>query len=622
MLRILLYIIGIPLLLILLAAILLPLVLDEEQLLALAAERLEQSSGAQLTVHGDSRLSLLPRLALTLDEAELALPGKDQPDITVQRLAVEVRLLPLLSGTVAIKGIELAGLVATVPAQPAQPAVDTSTLSDAELDAFYEARRQAVRDAAANSAGAALGLPLALNVQRLNISDARIVLLQADGGEPRMIELVALTATDMNLAGEPAALNLQLRIPGANPVALSLDLRFSADLDQQRVQLQSLVADIEGATRQPLQLRASGPVDLERQVAELELALESGTMTGAGNLRYASFESPQIDTTLQLSELNPALLVLAGPEAATEAGDVEADGDAPLPLHALRLVDTRAALQVERAVFGLHSIEQLQLKLRVVEGIATLETIRGRLHGGELDASAVLNGQHNTARLETRGELTGADTALLLAALEAQPVLSGSASLDWQLTGSGRSRNELVQGLDGTVELTTGGLALEQVGIERLLCQTVAQINQEPLQTELPTRSEFESLTASITLGQGQALLAPLRAELAHLSLLGEGNFDLASAEFNARLEAQLSPDLASLDPACRVNERLTAIAWPVNCSGSPDTAPAGWCKVDSREIIRELASSELQRKAREEGGKLLQRLLQRDQPATEEDNP
>jgi uncharacterized protein involved in outer membrane biogenesis len=622
MLRILLYIIGIPLLLILLAAILLPLLLDEDQLLALAADRLEQSSGAQLTVHGDSGLSLLPRLALTLDQAELALPGADQPEITAQRLAVEVRLLPLLSGNVAIKGIELEGLVATVPAPPEQPAVDTSTLSDAELDAFYEARRQALREAAANSAGAAFGLPLALNVQRLSISDARIVLLQADGSEPQVVELVSLTATDMNLAGEPVPLNLQLRIPGTNPVTLMLDTRFSANLDQQQVQLHSLSADITGATAEPLQLRASGPIDLERQVAELELALESGAMTGQGSLRYASFESPQIDTTLQLSELNPALLVLAGPEAATEAGEVTADGDAPLPLDALRLIDTRAELRVEHAVFGLHTVEQLHLQLQAVEGIVTLKTITGRLHGGALNASAVLNGQHNTARLETRGELTGVDAALLLSALEVPPVLSGSASLDWQLTGSGRSRNELVQELDGTVELATGELALEQVGIERMLCQTVAQINQEPLQTELPTRSEFDTLTASITLGQGQALLAPLRAELAHLSLLGEGRFDLASTEFSAELKARLSPGLASVDPACRVNERLTAIAWPVNCSGSPDTAPAGWCKVDSREIIRELASSELQRKASKEGGKLLQRLLQRDQPATEEDNP
>lgn len=623
MFRILLYIIGIPLLLLLLAALLLPLVLDEEQLLALAAERLEERSGVQLTVRGDSGLSLLPRIALTLGEAELILPEADQPGITVQRLAVEVRLLPLFSGEVAIKGIELQGLVATVPAASEQPAVDTSTLSDAELDAFYAARREALRDAAANSAGAAFALPLALNVQRLEVRDARIVLEQADGSEPQVVEVVALTATGMNLAGEPVPMNLQLRIPGDNPITVTLDTLFTADLDRQQMQLQSLSVDITGATEEPLRLQASGPIDLERQVAELELELASGDMTGAGQLRYASFESPQIDSKLQLSLLDPTLLVLAGPEAAGAGEEAPVDGDAPLPLAALRLIDTRAELQVERAVFDAHTIENLQLQLRAVEGIVTLNTITGRLHGGELDARAVFNAQHNSAHLETSGALTGLDTALLLTALEAEPSLSGDASVDWQLSSSGRSRNELVQGLEGTVELTTQQLALEQLGIERMLCQAVARINQEALQADLATRSEIETLTATIKLGQGQALLAPLRAELAHLSLLGEGRFDLASAEFSADLKARLGPDLASVDPACRVNERLAAIAWPVSCSGSPDSAPASWCRVDSGEIIRELTGNELQRKARQEGGKLLQRLLQRDQStATEEETP
>ncbi len=62
-----------------------------------------------------------------------------------------------------------------------------------------------------------------------------------------------------------------------------------------------------------------------------------------------------------------------------------------------------------------------------------------------------------------------------------------------------------------------------------------------------------------------------------------------------------MSPGLAKLDPACRVNERITDIAWPVNCRGNVNGEPEDWCGVDTQEIIEDLATNELKRKAAEE---------------------
>ena len=127
--RLLIYIVAIPLVLVLAVAALLPLLLDEARLIQIATETLEERSGAKLRVNGDAGLSLLPRLSLRLEDTELQLPGEQQPDVSAQRLSVEVFLLPLLSKEVAIKGIELAGLEVTVPAAEAAPASTTAGLS-------------------------------------------------------------------------------------------------------------------------------------------------------------------------------------------------------------------------------------------------------------------------------------------------------------------------------------------------------------------------------------------------------------------------------------------------------------------------------------------------------------
>lgn len=611
--KILLYLIGIPLLLVIVAVVVLPLVLDEERLVTIATEQLEERSGAKLTVRGDAGLTLFPRLALRLGDADLQLPGEGQPQASVRELSVEIFLRPLLSRKVAIKGLELDGLVVTLPAREEAEVPDLATLSDAELERFYAARRKALQEAAEGGVGAALGAPLALNVASLRLSDARIIQQQPSGAEPVVIELPMLRGADLNLEGEPASMTLQLLLPGEPDMILEVATVFSADADSRILNLQELEAELSGATAEPLILRASGSVTLDQRLAELELELESGATRGSGTLRYAATESPQIDAVLRMNLLDPALLLLAGPEAATSADTDPADGDAPLPLDALRLADTRADLQVERAVVGAHTVENLRLRLRAVEGVATFGTIRGDIHGGKLDATATLNARLSTPTLDTRGELAGLDSSALLAALDAEPVLSGTADASWQLDSRGNSRNALVGALEGEILLDTEGLALEQVGVERMLCQVIAQVNREPLQAELPARSSFDSVSARIQLGEGEARLDPLRADLTHIALRGDGRLDLLSNDFVATFRARLAPTLEEVDPACRVNQRLAAIDWPVNCRGQLGGEPGEWCRVDSEAIVADLARREIENMAREEGGRFLQRLLQRD---------
>tara|TARA_R110002110_G_scaffold415697_2_gene653842 strand:- start:74 stop:1945 length:1872 start_codon:yes stop_codon:yes gene_type:complete len=621
--RLLLYLLGIPLLLAIAALLLLPLLVDEEKLVSMATTELEKRSGARVTVHGDAGLSLFPRLALRLEDTELQLPGEGQPEVSVRELSIEVFLRPLLSREVVIKGLELDGLVLTLPAPEHAPAAALATLSDAQLEDFYATRRKALSQTAESGAGAVLVAPLALNVASLRLTDTRIILLQPAGADPVVLELPLLRGTDLNLEGNPASLTLQLRMAGEQDLSLDLATLFTANADSQLLELQELEAELSGATPEPVTLRASGNVRLDQRLAELEVELASGATRGSGSVRYAATESPQIDAVLRMNLLDPALLLLAGPEAATSADTDSADGDAPLPLDALRLADTRADLRVERAVVGAHAVDNLHLRLRVVEGVATFDTINGVIHGGELDATATLNARLGTPTLSTRGELTGLDTSVLLAALEADPVLSGRANANWQLDSRGNSRNALVAALQGEIRLDTEDLALEQVGVERMLCQVIAQVNQEPLQTELPARSSFGSASARIQLAAGEARLDPLQASLDHIGLRGEGRLDLLSNEFDARFRAHLAPTLGELDPACRVNERLVAIDWPVNCRGQLGGEPGDWCRVDSEKIIADLARRELENMAREEGGRFLQRLLQRnksEEEATRED--
>lgn len=601
------------LLLLVAAAVLLPLLLDEKKLLEIASAQLQERTGATLTVEGETSLSLFPVLGISLGDAALTMPGEQESSLQVRALSIGVQMMPLLSGKVEIDSIRLDGLAARIISPPQPPGVDTSKMNDQELDAFYVARRRAMSQAGESAgAEAVLAVPLALNVQQLTITDSRVEIVDAATGESSITELDRVEASGLNLEEQGIPLSMQLRLPGEQPLELEMKGNIRINQQTQILTVDTMTAQVTGATAEKIEAKVTGTVDLSRQLADLQLRFDLGPTKGNGSLRYAGFESPQIDTVLQLNLLDPALLALAGPEAATAAQTEAqpASGDEPLPLDAIRNIDTRAALSVERAVFDAHTVSDVQIKLRAVDGVIAINTFTGNLHGGKLDLTASFNGKHNTASLVTAGSLTGLDIATALTAMESEPLLTGGASLDWELNGKGRTSNELITALSGPITLGTAQPVLQGMSVEHMLCQAVALVNQEALTTTFPADTRFTTLGADLKLGDGKLQLSPLSADLPQIKLTGTGALDLLTLDFKTTFKARLSPELEQLDKACRVSKRLVAIDWPVKCKGNISEDPAKWCGVDTGEIIEDLAKHEAQKTIEKKAGKLLDKLF------------
>ncbi|MFV0477834.1 MAG: AsmA family protein [Parahaliea sp.] len=618
--RFLLYVIAVPIVLIVLATILVPLLIDESKFVDLAADTLNKRTGVLLEVNGDVDISLFPSAGLRLENIELSLPGEGQPDLSVQRLKIGIRWLPLLSGTIDISSLSLKGLLANIPpAQPKEKKTDTSQMSDSELDDFYQSRRQALQDAGnQREALAALVLPFALEVSELVLTESRIVLLGTAKESSTIVDIQRLEANDLNTAGRPVSINGTFNLPNINnkdSLLLSLQSNLNLNIDTNSLQLNKLEIHATGLTHEPLNFSSWGDIDLQQLSAELQVKLSSGQSLGEGSLRYAAFKSPQIDTKLHLNEFNPALLLLAGTDenpASTNSDKTVGSGDEPLSVDGLRKIDSNAAITIDHALIDGHEINALSLQLRIIDGIATVSDLKGKAHGGQLLASARLDAQHRELKIESSGSISDLDLSELLTAFEVNPVLKGKGSIDWQISSKGSTANNLRRRLTGPIKLRTEALVLEGIAIERILCQTAALINQETLSANLPADSAFNNFSADIQLKNGRALLSPLRAELTHLSLSGEGEIDLDSQSFDSNFAAKLSPTLSEVDQACRINKRYTAIEWPINCKGLLTEDAASWCKVDSAKILESLGRNEVQHKLQKEADKLVDKLLKR----------
>jgi uncharacterized protein involved in outer membrane biogenesis len=603
---------AIILLLIALTAVAGYLLIDRERILAAASERIEAETGARLTVRGELGLHLFPRLALDLTDATLE-TADGGPVLEAGRLGIGLALMPLLKRSVEIDRIYLEDAEVTTVADPVAAraaAASTAGLSKAELDALYAARRTARR----NEAGGveALAAPLALDVGELSFSNIRLRTVNPAGETLSLVRLERFTALGVNTAGRETPLQLRLELPGGKdraPLAISADGRLSTDLNAGRISLPGLAVTVTGATREPLKLDLVGELDLERRAGDFQVGLAVADTRGEGEVRYAQFGSPMIDASLTLNRFTPALLALAGPEAAA----AEPADDGQLPYDTLRAMDTAARLTIGEVELGPHRLTEVRATLRAVEGRVTLSDVSGKVHGGTVGLTATLDAHYAPATLESRGAISELDLGSTLAAMESTVSASGTASLTWDVSSAGDDGEALVEALSGPVTVRTDAVILEDIAVERDFCRVVALANGDKLSEPFPGDTAFEALEADITLGGGRARLERLAATLPGIALAGRGELALLAGDFTATIGGRLQPALGERDPACAVDERLTSLTFPVACSGNLAGEPAEWCALDAEAVIEEALKNEARKKLEKKAGKLLDKLFDTD---------
>ncbi len=575
---------GALVLALMLAVVTVPTLIPANAYIGRVTEAVKQATGRELTIAGPVSFRLLPNIALEAQDVSLsgAPGGVEKAMASVGRLAVGLKLIPLLSHRVEVSRLDLTDPVIRLEVD--RQGRGNWILTPAGKAAAPAGDAKASGDPEAQLRQLSLGTVKVTNATVSYLDDRTGKRQEAD----KLDAVLTLDSIDepLGLKGsvlwknQDLSFDLGIRKPvvliggGSTPVTLKIDaplVKLALDGNAQSVgplrkldgklevsgsSLRGLLAWAGPASKLPGS--ALGPFSLRTQVdvgaslyALSHLTLTLDALTATGDLSVATAGArPLVKGSLLLGalDLNPYLVTSSQgaathPEAAPIAAPSAPGGgwsEAPIDLSSLRAVDTDLNLSLDSLRFHNVAIGKSQLALIIASGKLRTEFKQLTLYGGTGTGHIALDGSGAGATLET---------AMALNAIQVQPVLEvtvgvsrivGAGSLNIALASHGNSQAELMRGLSGTGSLRVANGAVKGFDLAAIVHNPTAALTQDAGTAQ----TEFSALGATFAISGGVASNHDLAMETAVGGVTGSGTVDLYHRTLDYRLEPHVAAAL------------------------------------------------------------------------------
>lgn len=478
--------------------------LPGERIARIAAERISDMTGREVTMTGDTSISFYPVLGISTGKTTIANAdwGTGGPMLSADSLKLGVDAMALIRGDIRITGLEVV-----------QPRIVIERGKDGRGNWQIGVAGVASSEQGGTAPDAAPKSDrLALTLDRALITDASVTYIDHASGTRQRMQGMDLDMRWPTYAGEgtfegvlrPAGQDVRVSgrlgavgpflegavspvkvtvsttggtftVDGRATTAPQLDGQLSADISNTAVFMAALGLP---ATTPPKGLGRSAKIksqisvtkDLRLSLRDLALGLDGNSLTGAVDV-VTSGARPRIT-----AQLNAGALDLTGLSTDDGAGATSGQprpasagwSTTPIDASALAAADANIALTASSLDLGQFKFGAARILLTVenARAVAELQELQG--YGGTIAGQVVAN---NRSGLSVGGDLTarGIDMECLLtdAADITRFATTGTASLDF--LGVGQSVDAIMRSLSGNLKLATGRGVISGFDLDRLM---------------------------------------------------------------------------------------------------------------------------------------------------------
>lgn len=348
------------------------------------------------------------------------------------------------------------------------------------------------------------------------------------------------------------------------------------------------------------------------RIEDLELDLDDTRATGSAILHGGDIPAAELRLALDRIDLDRYLPAGESGKAEPAGAGTAAGGDpvAGLPLESMRGVRALAAVDVGRiAVRGIDA-RNAALRVRLEDGLLTLDRLSADVADGSLQLRGRLDGRTDTPAAALQLGIAGVQSAPLIRALAGTTPVSGKLDADIGLGTDGATLDDWIGALAGRIDTTFSDGAIEGINIAQRVRVALARFDGEKVaDAEQVRQTDFSRLhfAADVRDGVVQSDELDLRAPL--LRVGGEGRINLRRRSVDYRARVLVTGTLEGQGGTS--GDRLKGLEIPLRISG-PLSAPAfELAFADAMEARAKAKREELKREAREAGQEAERKLEQ-----------
>lgn len=541
---------------------------DPNQYKAQVAGLVKEKTQRTLTIEGDIRLMLFPKLGVHLGKTRLSEFQSDKDFAGLDDMRVSLALIPLLSRQVVVDQIQLDGLRANLVKHK-----DGKTNFD---DLLGGEKKQAPAKPA--EPAQTQTPPIKLEVDGVRISKAALVWKDESTGADYTISDFSLK-TGRVAPGVPTKFDLGATIRANQPkadVKLQVGGTLVADLDKRVFSVTGLTVKLNGeaagVTGLAAELSGSAGADLKKQTANADLATKLDESNVKAKFAVADFAALRSTFDIAIDKLDVDKYLppkKPGETAKTPAGSQR---EQPIDFSPIKKLDVAGSVRIGDLTASNIKAQNVRIDVKAKNGRLDVDPLAANLYQGTVKGVASVDA--NTNRIAIKQNLSGIAIGPLLRDAIGQDLLEGRGNVALDLTTTGNLVSAMKKALNGTAKLELKDGAIKGINLAQSLRNAKALFTGGKREAEQDAvageKTDFSELTGSFDIKNGIAHNGDFLAKSPFLRLTGEGDINLPDSTLNYL--AKVAVVASSAGQGGKEMADLKGLTIPVRASG-PFTA-------------------------------------------------
>lgn len=567
-----------------------------------------------LSIEGEPKVKLFPVAGLALGKTSLSEPGGDKLFVSLDSAEIAVRVMPLLSGEVAVETLKLAGLRANVVRRK-DGSMNFSDLAGPKDKDKKPGEPPNLRIAEVLVEKVQLDYRDEATGQELNIADLNLKTGRLDGQTPGDLALSA------RITGKKPEADLRAQASGALRFNLGREEfafdKFSAQLkgrfDQDTVALEFsapqvdvtpakasgsevkisalikgpkrsidaklLIAAVEGTAKALTISKVS--LDLDAAVAGIstKAKLEATIKANLAKQDLQADVSGKLDdsalkATLGLTNFAP---LKANFDVSIDRLNVDrylppehkdAKSDGRVDLAALKGKSVSGKLAIGALTVKRARLENVKTEIKLEGGKLDISPHSASLYGGTLSGTLAAEAEGN--KIHVKEAIQNVSLGALLRDVAQKDMLDGRGNVTLDVQTAGGTINALKKALAGSARVEMKDGAIKGINLADSARNMKAALGAKQTKADATQKTDFSEMSASFKIAGGVAHNDDLKALSPFLRLGGAGNMDIGNNTIDYLAKATLAA--TAKGQGGRDAGNVAGITIPVKLSGPLDS--------------------------------------------------